>query len=86
VDKLATAADRIADTVREAAKDPDLKADAGAAANSLVDALAVTFDELGEEFKGLVDQVRKKGASPEANADAGTEDEDEEDDEPPTVA
>lgn len=60
VDQLAAAADRIADTVRDAAKDPELKADAGAAANSLVDALAVTFEELGEEFKGLVDQLRKK--------------------------
>ncbi len=60
VDQLAAAADRIADTVRDAAKDPALKSDAGAAANALVDALAVTFDELGEEFKGLVGQLRTK--------------------------
>ncbi|MFQ5966345.1 MAG: hypothetical protein ACE5MI_01900 [Acidimicrobiia bacterium] len=48
---LAKAAERVAATISESARDEDVKAAAKAAANSFVGALGATFGEVGEEVK-----------------------------------
>ena len=51
---LAKAAERVAATISDTARDDDVKAEAKAAANSFVGALGVTFDQIGDELDRVV--------------------------------
>jgi hypothetical protein len=55
---LGDAADRLASTVGDAVRDPDVKSDAKRAANSLVDAVGLTLSQLGGEIRNRTDRAR----------------------------
>lgn len=67
---MADAADRLVTSVGDAVRDPALQRDARRAADSLVDALEVTFAELGTEFRKRIGRMpSERGPSGAAGAD-----------------
>jgi len=53
---LGDAADRLASTVGDAVRDPDVKSTARTAANSLVDAIGLTLSQLGGDLRARTDK------------------------------
>jgi hypothetical protein len=55
---LGDAADRLASTVGDAVRDPDVQSDAKRAANSLVDAIGLTLSQIGGEIRSRSERAR----------------------------
>lgn len=53
---LGDAADRLASTVGDAVRDPDVKSNARLAANSLVDAIGLTLSQIGGDLRARTDR------------------------------
>lgn len=72
---LAEAAERVATTVGEAFKDPEVKVEAKEAANSIVAAIGTTFGEVSDELKRVLSgsEVGGDEVSEEADAQAAEE-------------